>query len=49
VVTAAGGPLRTLVRTFDEIPGERELKITLTAGTELPPLLSGVEIIEQAQ
>ena len=47
VVAAAGGPLRTLVRTFEEIPAGRELKITLTPTTELPPLLSGVEIIEQ--
>lgn len=47
VVAAAGGPLRTLVHTLEEIPVTRELKITLTPSTELPPLLSGVEIIEQ--
>ena len=47
VVTAAGGPLRTFVQTFDDIPVETELQITLSAGTEQPPVLSGVEIIEQ--
>jgi hypothetical protein len=49
VVAAAGGPLRPLVRSFDGIPAERELEITLNSGTNPPPLLSGVEIIEQPQ
>ena len=47
VVAAAGGPLRPLVRSFDGILAENELEITLTASTNPPPILSGVEIIEQ--
>ena len=49
VVAAAGGPLRPLVRSFDGIAAENALEITLTAGTNPPPILSGVEIIEQLQ
>ena len=47
VVAAAGGPLRPLVRSFDGISAENELEITLSPGTNPPPILSGVEIIEQ--
>ena len=47
VVAAAGGPLRPLVRSFDGIPAENELEITLSPSTDPPPILSGVEIIEQ--
>jgi beta-galactosidase len=47
VAAAAGGPLRTLVRTVDDVPVENELAITLTGSTDAPPLLSGVEIVEQ--
>jgi hypothetical protein len=49
VVAAAGGSLRPLVRSFDGIPAENELEITLNAGTNPPPVLSGVEIVEQPQ
>jgi len=49
VVTAADGPLQTLVRTFEDILVKNDLEITLTANAELPPVLSGIEIIEQQQ
>jgi hypothetical protein len=40
---------RSLVPMFDGIPAEHSIEITLIAGGELRPVLSGIEIVEQPQ
>jgi hypothetical protein len=48
VVSAAGAPLKSLVRTFDGVPADDgTVTVTLIPGSGLPPVLSGIEIIEQ--
>jgi outer membrane protein assembly factor BamB len=48
VVSAAGGPLKSLVQTFDGVSADDGIvTVTLIPGTSLPPVLSGIEIIEQ--
>jgi outer membrane protein assembly factor BamB len=48
IAAEAQGPLKSLVYTFDDIPAEDDLvTVTLTPTTDLPPVLSGIEIIEQ--
>ncbi len=50
VCKAAGGPNRTLVREFRNIPVRKDLTISLTptSGSKRPPLLCGVELTLQA-
>lgn len=47
VAAAAGGPWRTLERAFDGIVAEDSITLALDPRGNLPPVLSGIEIIEQ--
>ncbi|MCL4201918.1 MAG: PQQ-binding-like beta-propeller repeat protein [Pirellulaceae bacterium] len=48
IVSATGGPWRSLVRTFDGVSADdATVTVTLDPVTALPPVLSGIEIIEE--
>ncbi|MBC8872592.1 MAG: PQQ-binding-like beta-propeller repeat protein [Planctomycetes bacterium] len=47
VVAEAGGSLKAVVRTWQDIAADEAMEIALTPRTELQPVLCGVEIIEQ--
>jgi outer membrane protein assembly factor BamB len=45
----AGGPLRPVIRTCPDVAAGDTIQIELTARSQLPPVLCGVEIIEHAE
>lgn len=47
VVREAGGPNRSVVRTFEGIAVEQSLQIDLTPMGERPPVISGIELIQE--
>ena len=48
IAAEAQGSLKSLVYTFDDVPADDDhVTVTLTPAADLPPVLSGIEIIEQ--
>lgn len=49
VMAEAGGPLKAVVRTWQDIPADGAMEIALTPRTQRQPVLCGVEIVVQKQ